>query len=124
MAVFIRSVGCDCPECGPDPCTAGCDCTFNEQANTTDGSTGTVSEDFAAGSNFVIAHTVYIDVVIDSGVLVFNLYADAVLVYTTGSIGAGTTSGSASIPAGTTTITAEFVISSAVGPATYADIYC
>lgn len=26
---WLKTVGCDCPECGPDPCTAGCACSFN-----------------------------------------------------------------------------------------------
>lgn len=26
---WIKTVGCDCPECGPDACTPGCVCNFS-----------------------------------------------------------------------------------------------
>lgn len=116
-------------DCGQSTCTfplsiAACPtCSFSQLFPTLDGDTGTFSTDYPFSSFNTCARTVYVASTIDAGTLTANLYADGVLVYTSGSI-SGNTTGSGTVPAGTTTLTFEIVITSPVGPDTYFDIYC
>lgn len=121
---WLKTVGCDCPECGPDPCTAGCACTFHNIYVTAEGTVGIITEHASAGSNFIVSHSVDIEIQIDAGTLTFDLYADGVLIYSSGVITVGTTFGSATVPAGTATLTAVWVITVAIGAATIAIVEC
>ena len=124
MATYIKAVGCACPECGPDPCDPGCPCNFDELSPTGDGWTGTQSEDFAAGSNFILAQTINVDCPNTNAASIrVKVYADAVSIFDSGVVTTAV-AGTAAVPAGTTTITVEIIATTAVIDTTDVHVYC
>lgn len=102
---FFKTVGCDC-DCGPDPCTSGCPCTFDETQTIPAFFTGTKTDNYPAGSNFDTDRTVSI-IISNPGMHIdVSVLADGASIYDSGLI-TGSTTTTASVPAGTSVITIE-----------------
>lgn len=103
MAIFIKSVGCDCPECGPDPCTAGgCFCDGGLTAFAT--SAGTDSDSRATYGSFLVDTEVYLEFGIGPEVCSkarLTIKADGVTIYDSGCLTYGSYTDSVTVPAGT-----------------------
>lgn len=56
--MWIKQVGCDCPECGPDPCTDGCACDFFYS----DDVTASFSTSIDVTGYFTTSHDLYISI--------------------------------------------------------------
>lgn len=110
--MWIKQVGCDCPECGPDPCTAGCACTFNANDQIfTDDNTYDWTSVNSVDHDISIAVTGYANCDTGFSACGFDLlhwfqirvYADLTLLYDSGCIHANFST-TATVPAGTTTL--------------------
>ena len=106
MSNWLKTAGCECAVCGPDPCTAG-SCLCNLTLSTSGGDEG-YTHDFDASSDFVTARDIYIDFESYTVKDQLLIYADGVLVYDSGCIGAHVTP-TVTIPAGTLIVTVTIV---------------
>ncbi len=100
--MFIKQVGCECEECGPSPCESDCGCLFYY------GDTGTTDAyaSFDVTGEFLTEQGVSWDVDIGGGASI-TVYADGVLVYSTGCQTDFFDSTVITIPAGTTTLAVQ-----------------
>ena len=112
MAIWIPALGCECTECGPDPCTPGCACTFTASEF---GDTGG-SYVYDVTGQFVFESDLSITFVAPAPTATARLqvYADGVSVYDSGCISTGA-SATVAIPAGTTEIEAVVTICVSTG---------
>jgi hypothetical protein len=98
---WLKTVGCDCPDCGPDPCTPGCLCTFAETAG------GTASDDITwdVTGQFIIEHDInYLFAgEVDPGNYRLQILADGVTLFDSGCV-TDPGGGILTIPAGTTSL--------------------
>jgi hypothetical protein len=99
---WLKTVGCECPGCGTEPCDPGCDCIWDYGLNACDD----IEEFFLVDNCFYHDR----DLSIDFDVALFTgntaaaeIYIDGSLAYSTGCIAGGTSiSDVITIPAGTT----------------------
>lgn len=111
MAIWIKMAkkggNCDCPECGPDPCTAGCACDFEYF----DTPTASFSTSIDVTGYFITAHDLFISISPDdpsSGRLQVTAGAaswDSGCVSSTGGVAVSTV---ITVPAGVTSIGLTF----------------
>jgi hypothetical protein len=109
MALYIKSVGCECDDCTPDdPCADGCDCAIFE-TDFLDGATEK-NDDYDVTGQFVFSQNLTIDVdfVSDNSGMRFQVLADAVSIYDSGCQTTWVDIDVVSVPAGTTTLTVLF----------------
>lgn len=105
---WLKTVGCDCPECGDDPCDPGCPCTFFA----TDQDVDSRTDIYDVTGQFIISHDLSIQVAVDASVFAsasFEVFADGVSVYSSGCLVSTGDSTVVSIPAGTTEISITIV---------------
>jgi hypothetical protein len=107
--MWIKQVGCDCPECGVDACTEGCVCDFYDGNNifaydhTYDWTTfNAIDHDIAIDvENYGACDTGYSACGYDlTHYFQIEIYADATLIYDSGCVSANLTS-SVTVPADT-----------------------
>lgn len=107
--MWIKQVGCDCEECGPDPCTPGA-CLCNLALNTEGGEAG-YSQEFDTGTGFVSARDLYI--VFESFGIKDQLLiiADGITVYDSGCVGTFGTplTPTVTIPGGTASVVVQVI---------------
>jgi hypothetical protein len=101
---FLRTVGCECSECGPDPCTAGCECDLFQSIEFDGDDTLDVTGQFVFAQNLSVTQDSW--TCEDGGVFVtgssqIQVYANGSLLYDSGCV-SGAISTTVSIPAGTT----------------------
>lgn len=100
---WLKTVGCDCPECGPTPCDAGCFCGF---AYATDDG-GPVSTAFDVTGQFITDHDLSFDFATGPEPTAswnFEITLDGVSVFSSGCILFGSSGTVIAVPAGTTEI--------------------
>lgn len=100
---WLKTVGCDCPECGPDPCTAGCYCDFNYS----DAQSAAFSTTFDVTGQFITTHDVLFEYSVNpfsGSEWIFEITVGGVSVFSTGCLNGVGGSTTISVPAGTTEI--------------------
>lgn len=99
--MWIKQVGCECAECGPDECTAG-ECLCNLNLNTAGGDAG-YDETFDVTGDFVSNRDIYVD--FESYTIKDQLIikANGSTIYDSGCIGAHVTP-TVTVPGGTTSV--------------------
>lgn len=111
---WFKTVGCDCPECGPDPCTAGCACTFEETFTTTVGFEGTTGDTWDVTGQFIIEQDLEIICANTGATRQVIVKADGVTIYDSGSTSGGISTVVA-VPAGTTSLQLVLIVTSEFG---------
>jgi hypothetical protein len=105
MAVFIRSVGCSCPECGPDPCIeTACFCETSPQVIA---SADTQSANYNTYGSFPADRDIDIEVGVGPGSGNTGrgvIKADGTTMYDSGCLSNGLYFDVATVPAGTITL--------------------
>lgn len=103
---FLKNAGCECAECGPDPCTSGC-CAFATGevfGNTSASDVYDVTGDFALERDISIVWEVGPG---GSNYARLQVFADGIEIYNSGCVNAagGSPLPTATVPAGTEEIT-------------------
>lgn len=102
---FLKNAGCECAECGPDPCTSGC-CAFSTGevfGNTSASDVYDVTGDFALERDIIISWSLGPG---GTNYARLQVFADGVEIYNSGCVNAGPgASENATVPAGTLEIT-------------------
>lgn len=97
---WLKQVGCECEECGPDPCTSGCETFCNLSLDTAGGESG-YDQTFDVTGDFGSARNIFID--FEAFTIKDQLLIDAngVNIYDSGCIG-GNVTPTVLVPAATT----------------------
>ncbi len=97
---FLKTVGCGCPGCGPDPCTSPSCCTIGE----TDAGTGVFEHTFDVTGQFPVAADVSLQAsfAANGTGAQLELIANGVSVFSTGCVTNYDSTHTETIPAGTT----------------------
>ena len=101
---WLKTVGCQCPECGPDPCTPGCPCNVSEIHS--GGNEGFDQTFDLNSSGHPLGAAASLDVDYDFDVVVsdqIQVYIDGVLEYDSGCV-LGTGGTTIALPAGAETV--------------------
>lgn len=109
---WLKTVGCDCPDCGVDPCTPGCQCVFAYD----DSQGAAFSTTFDVTGEFITGHDLRFeyDTRGESGSSWnFEITIDGVTAYSTGCVYQNTGVHVLSVPAGTIEI--GFIITDCSG---------
>jgi hypothetical protein len=106
---WLKTEGCECPECGDFPCDPGCACDFSV------GDTGTQFDlpyfaSYDVTGQFILPRNLVIDIVSSAGGagISFAVFADAVELYASGCVTDLDLLISVPVPVGTTNITISF----------------
>ena len=109
---YLKTVGCDCPECPPDPCDPGCECTLFYEESVS----GDFSDAIDVTGQFLVAQDIQITInpdVLSSGRLIVTAGAAS---WDSGCVPGGAPSSTViTVPGGTTTITVDLTYGCAPG---------
>lgn len=107
MATYIKAVGCDCPECGPDPCDPGCVCDLFIGLEFSEDNTYDVTGQFVLEHDLSVTQASWTCAFFGGGFFTGSsriyVYANASLLYDSGCV-SGAISATVTIPAGTTSL--------------------
>jgi hypothetical protein len=120
---WLKTVGCECDECGPDPCTAGCPCGIYIETFIPAGTSGIWSEFFDTTDEFIFDHDVDVFQSNLGSVKAVSIFADGVLVHSGSYTGAALTV-TITIPAGTTEIEIQVDTTGTSGSLEQAALFC
>lgn len=105
--MWIKQVGCECEECGPDPCTDACICNFYRELEPN------VDETLDVTGLFIVEHEISIELLGGDCHLLgggdgpryqrIQVYGNSSLIYDSGCISGGIST-TIFIPAGTTSL--------------------
>jgi hypothetical protein len=101
--MWIKQVGCDCPDCGADECDPGCACTFGDTFTTTTGFEGTTGDVWDVTGQFIIEQDLQIICGNTGATRQVIVEANGVSIYDSGSTTGGIST-IVAVPAGTTTL--------------------
>ena len=99
---WLKTVGCECPECGPDPCTTAC-CSLDIG----DQSAGDTVDTYDVTGKFTVDHSIFIRVTADAGggaTARFQVAFNGSTLYDSGCISSSSASTTVTGPSGTTSI--------------------
>lgn len=107
MAIYIKSIGCDCPECGADTCDTGCACDFAANIEFDGDDTYDVTGQFIVEKSLSVTQASWTCAFFSGGVHTgssqIKVYANSVLIYDSGCV-SGAITAIVTVPSGTTSL--------------------